>query len=51
MDPGDRVSIEKDGVGYQGVLMPPRSKDHVVIKLDNGYNIGLTQIRVKDRAD
>lgn len=43
MDPGDRVSIEKDGVQYQGVLMPPRSKDHVVVKLDNGYNIGLRE--------
>jgi len=41
MDPGDRVSAEKDGVSYNGVLMPPRSKDYVVIKLDNGYNIGL----------
>jgi glutamyl-tRNA(Gln) amidotransferase subunit D len=41
MDPGDRVSAEKDGISYQGVLMPPRSKDHVVIKLNNGYNIGL----------
>jgi glutamyl-tRNA(Gln) amidotransferase subunit D len=41
MDPGDRVSAEKDGVSYNGLLMPPRSKDHVVIKLDNGYNIGL----------
>jgi glutamyl-tRNA(Gln) amidotransferase subunit D len=47
MDLGDRVSIEKDGVGYQGVLMPPRSKDHVVIKLDNGYNIGLRKSESK----
>jgi glutamyl-tRNA(Gln) amidotransferase subunit D len=41
MDPGDRVFVEKGDVQYHGVLMPPRSKDHVVIKLDNGYNIGL----------
>ncbi|NPV62469.1 MAG: Glu-tRNA(Gln) amidotransferase subunit GatD [Methanotrichaceae archaeon] len=42
MDLGDRVSVEKDGSVYQGVLMPSRRKDHVVIKLDNGYNIGLS---------
>lgn len=41
MDLGDRISVEKDGLAYEGVLMPSRRKDHVVIKLDNGYNIGL----------
>jgi len=41
MDLGDRVSVEKGGVAYEGVLMPSRTKDHIVIKLDNGYNIGL----------
>lgn len=41
MDLGDRVSVEKDGLAYEGVLMPSRREDHVVIKLDNGYNIGL----------
>lgn len=41
MDLGDRVSVEKDGAAYEGVLMPSRRKNHVVIKLDNGYNIGL----------
>ncbi len=41
MDLGDRVSVERNGASYEGVLMPSRRKDHVVIKLDNGYNIGL----------
>ncbi len=41
LDLGDRVSIESGDAVYQGVLMPSRRKDHVVIKLDNGYNIGL----------
>jgi len=41
MDLGDRVSVKRDGIAYEGVLMPSRRKDHVVIKLDNGYNIGL----------
>jgi glutamyl-tRNA(Gln) amidotransferase subunit D len=47
MDPGDRVNIEKDGTQYKGVLMPPRSEDHIVIKLDNGYNIGLCRSKSK----
>jgi glutamyl-tRNA(Gln) amidotransferase subunit D len=38
---GDRVSVKRDDVSYEGVLMPSRRKDTVVIKLDNGYNIGL----------
>ena len=42
MDLGDRVSVEHGGMAYEGVLMPSRRKDHVVIKLDNGYNIGLS---------
>lgn len=41
MELGDRVSLERDGVSYEGVLMPSRRPDHLVIKLDNGYNIGL----------
>ncbi|VVB72436.1 Glutamyl-tRNA(Gln) amidotransferase subunit D [uncultured archaeon] len=41
MDLGDRISVERSGMSYEGVLMPSRRKDHVVIKLDNGYNVGL----------
>jgi len=41
MDLGDRVSVERDGISYEGVLMPSRREDHLVIKLGNGYNIGL----------
>jgi len=41
MDLGDRISIERDGTSYEGVLMPSRREGYVVIKLDNGYNIGL----------
>ncbi|MHC1686294.1 MAG: Glu-tRNA(Gln) amidotransferase subunit GatD [Methanothrix sp.] len=41
MDLGDRVRIERNGTAYEGVLMPSRRENHVVIKLDNGYNIGL----------
>ncbi len=41
MDLGDRVSVQKSGTTYEGVLMPSRREGHVVLKLDNGYNIGL----------
>lgn len=39
MQSGDRVRIEKDNNIYEGILMPT-STDQIVIKLDNGYNIG-----------
>jgi glutamyl-tRNA(Gln) amidotransferase subunit D len=41
MDLGDRISVKRDGTSFEGVLMPSRREGHVVIKLDNGYNIGL----------
>lgn len=41
LDLGDRVSAVKDGVTYEGILMPSRREGYVVLKLDNGYNIGL----------
>jgi len=41
MDLGDRVSVERGGTTYEGVVMPSRREGYVVIKLDNGYNIGL----------
>jgi glutamyl-tRNA(Gln) amidotransferase subunit D len=41
---GDRIRVLKGGRSYEGILMP-RSElgddRHVVIKLDNGYNIGV----------
>lgn len=41
---GDRIKIRKKGREYEGVLMP-RSElgddRHIVIKMDNGYNIGI----------
>jgi glutamyl-tRNA(Gln) amidotransferase subunit D len=45
VDVGDRVRVEKeDRSPQEGLLMPgDRSgqTDHIVIKLDNGYNIGI----------
>ena len=41
---GDRVKITKGNKSYEGFLMPRSElgdEKHVVIKLDNGYNIGI----------
>jgi len=43
IDIGERVVVEKDGKKYAGLLMPkPAFGDEktVLIKLDNGYNVG-----------
>lgn len=41
MELGDRISVERNGTSFEGVLMPSRREGYMVIKLDNGYNIGL----------
>jgi len=38
---GDAVKVVKDGREYNGVVMPSRS-DKIVLKLKNGYNVGLS---------
>ena len=45
MNPGDRVRVDRVGTTYEGVLMPSSTTDHLVVKLDGGYNVGV------DRAD
>ncbi|MFO8133393.1 MAG: Glu-tRNA(Gln) amidotransferase subunit GatD, partial [Thermoplasmatota archaeon] len=43
--PGDRIRIVKAGKIYEGILMPRHafsSPDVVTIKLDSGYNVGLS---------
>jgi glutamyl-tRNA(Gln) amidotransferase subunit D len=40
---GDRIRVEKDGKSNEGLLMPRASEsDILVIKLDNGYNVGFS---------
>ncbi|BFH74320.1 Glu-tRNA(Gln) amidotransferase subunit GatD [Sulfurisphaera javensis] len=43
-DLGDIIEIQKDNITIKGVLMPSYSKDDdiIVIKLDNGYNVGIS---------
>jgi glutamyl-tRNA(Gln) amidotransferase subunit D len=38
---GDMVKVAKGGQEYKGVVMPSRS-DKIVLKLKNGYNVGLS---------
>lgn len=38
---GDLVRIKKDGIEYCGIVMPSTTEDTTVLKLDNGYNIGV----------
>jgi glutamyl-tRNA(Gln) amidotransferase subunit D len=45
MNAGDRVHVERGGTSYEGVLLPSTTRDHLVVKLDGGYNVGV------DRAD
>ncbi|MDD2755513.1 MAG: Glu-tRNA(Gln) amidotransferase subunit GatD [Methanothrix sp.] len=41
MELGDRISVKRNDTRYEGVLMPCRREGYLVMKLDNGYNIGL----------
>lgn len=41
MHPGDRVRVERGGVTNEGVVMPSTTADHLVLKLDGGYNLGV----------
>ena len=44
---GDKVKITAKDEIREGILMPNESKDSIVIKLDNGYNIGIERKRIE----
>lgn len=49
-EPGDIVKVHAEKEVYEGILMPRPDifeKDHVIIKLSNGYNIGIDEKRIK----
>ncbi|NPA76998.1 MAG: Glu-tRNA(Gln) amidotransferase subunit GatD [Candidatus Diapherotrites archaeon] len=58
-EPGDVVEITKNGVTYRGTVLPRTEEipnDVLVIKLKNGYNIGVrltpdTEIRVIEKGE
>ncbi len=41
---GDIIEVEKEKVRVKGILMPSYSKDDdiIVVKMDNGYNVGIS---------
>jgi glutamyl-tRNA(Gln) amidotransferase subunit D len=41
MNAGDRVRVERAEGAYEGVVMPSTTPEHVVLKLDSGYNVGI----------
>jgi len=45
---GDRVKVVTNSDIKEGILMPNKETDSVVIKLDNGYNIGIDKKNVKE---
>ena len=41
MNAGDRVRVDRADLTYEGVLMPSTTSQHLVVKLDGGYNVGI----------
>ena len=46
--PGDRVKVTAKDEIKEGILMPNEETGSVIIKLDNGYNIGIDGKKVKE---
>ena len=38
---GDRVRVERAEETFEGVLLPSSTPEHLVVKLDGGYNVGI----------
>ncbi len=45
-NPGDAISVAFDSETKTGILMPSQ-KDFLVLKLDSGYNIGISKKKIK----
>lgn len=41
MNAGDRVRTTRADTEYEGVLLPSSTPEHLVLKLDGGYNVGV----------
>ncbi|MEK6899536.1 MAG: asparaginase domain-containing protein, partial [Nanoarchaeota archaeon] len=44
--PGDRVKVSTKKGAEEGILMPSSDKNTVILKVDNGYNIGFEKKEV-----
>ncbi len=47
MNAGDRVRVEQADRTLEGVVMPSSTRDNIVVKLESGYNVGVS----RDDAD
>ncbi len=48
--PGDRIRVYRDDCVFEGIILPRTEYDDldiIVLKLDNGYNIGVSINKVK----
>jgi glutamyl-tRNA(Gln) amidotransferase subunit D len=43
MSKGDRVRVEKEGKVYEGVHLPSSDEEQIVVKMDDGYNVGVSR--------
>ena len=46
--PGDKVKVTTSDEIREGILMPNEETDSIIIKLDNGYNIGIDRKKIKE---
>ncbi|MDK2789856.1 MAG: glutamyl-tRNA(Gln) amidotransferase subunit [Methanothermococcus sp.] len=47
MDVGDLVEIHTEGTKYTGTIMPSLDENTIVIKMTNGYNVGISKEKIK----
>jgi len=45
---GDKVKVRTKDEIIEGILMPNEETDSIIIKLNNGYNIGIKKNKIKD---
>jgi len=48
---GKRALIRAKGKEFEGIVMPSTDSDSFVLKLDNGYNVGLSDYELIDVSD
>ena len=41
MNTGDRVRVQRGGDSFEGVVLPSSTPEHIVVKRESGYNIGV----------
>ena len=43
---GDLVSVKTEGTQYTGIVMPSLDEEVLVLKMKNGYNVGISKRRI-----